>query len=118
MAKGCVLFFDPKKGFGFIVAPDVTTDHIFLHYSAIVAAPGKFRTVEDGEEVEFETEPSKTKKGGLAAVNVRRVGDGRPKQHLGTKGGQPKYTNKLTELCPTCKRPVLASKLDAARAAP
>ncbi len=51
MAKGTVKWFNDKKGFGFIVNPDLNGD-IFVHFSAIQAEG--FRSLKEGEEVEFE----------------------------------------------------------------
>ena len=55
--KGIVKWFDPKKGFGF-VTPDDGSPDVFVHHSAIHA--NGFRTLGDGEAVEFEmvTEPN------------------------------------------------------------
>ena len=48
---GKVLWFDVKKGFGFIRAED---QDVFVHYSKIIAEVGEFRTLEQGDTVEFE----------------------------------------------------------------
>mmetsp|Transcript_7968 Transcript_7968/g.9313 ORF Transcript_7968/g.9313 Transcript_7968/m.9313 type:complete len:181 (+) Transcript_7968:132-674(+) len=48
---GAVKWFDVKKGFGFIAPSDGSPD-IFVHHS-VVHAQG-FRSLADGEEVEFE----------------------------------------------------------------
>lgn len=50
--KGKVLWFDVKKGFGFIRSED--GQDVFAHYSKILANPGEFRLLEENEEVEFE----------------------------------------------------------------
>ena len=50
---GKVLWFDVKKGFGFIRSEETEGD-IFVHYSKIVAEPGVFRTLAEGDKVEFE----------------------------------------------------------------
>jgi cold shock protein len=49
---GKVLWFDIKKGFGFIRGED-RIDY-FAHYSKISAQSGEFRTLAEGERVSFE----------------------------------------------------------------
>lgn len=67
MAKGKVKWFNEKKGFGFIVDPNVPTD-IFVHYSAIQNEG--FRTLSEGDNVEYELfEDDK----GAKARNVMKV---------------------------------------------
>ncbi len=68
MAVGRVKWFNEKKGFGFIERFD--GNEIFVHYSAIseVASKG-FRTLIEGEEVEFDLYDSPK---GFLAKNVRR----------------------------------------------
>ena len=51
MARGTVKWFNDKKGFGFIVDPEVTGD-IFVHFSAIQTKG--FRSLKEGEEVDYE----------------------------------------------------------------
>jgi len=51
--NGTVKWFDEKKGFGFIERED-GEDDVFVHYSNI-AGTG-FRTLHDGEKVEFKVE--------------------------------------------------------------
>ena len=48
---GKVLWFDAKKGFGFIRSD---SQDIFVHFSKIDSPPGEFRILEEGETVEFE----------------------------------------------------------------
>jgi len=48
--RGKVKWFDPKKGYGFIVGPD--DQDVFVHYSQILG--DGFRSLKDGEEVEYE----------------------------------------------------------------
>ena len=50
-ARGTVKWFNEKKGFGFIVDPEVPTD-IFVHFSAINA--DGFRTLTEGDQVAYE----------------------------------------------------------------
>lgn len=62
--KGTVKWFDAKKGFGFITPEG--GDDVFVHHS-VIHAQG-FRTLGEGENVEFEviTEPN----GKSKAINV------------------------------------------------
>ena len=55
--KGTVKWFDAKKGFGFLIPDDGSPD-VFVHHSSIHA--NGFRSLGDGESVEFEviTEPN------------------------------------------------------------
>ncbi len=48
--KGQVKWFDPKKGFGFIIGPD--GQDVFVHYSQIQG--DGFRSLKDGESVEYD----------------------------------------------------------------
>jgi cold shock protein len=67
MPKGTVKWFNEKKGFGFIVDPEVTSD-IFVHFSAINAEG--FKTLTEGDRVEYELF---TDEKGTKARNVCRV---------------------------------------------
>ena len=65
MAVGTVKWFDEKKGFGFII-PDEGGADLFVHHSNIVSEG--FRTLKDGQKVEFE--PAQGKKG-MEATEVK-----------------------------------------------
>lgn len=64
--QGTVKWFDVKKGYGFILNPD--GKDVFVHFSAIEEEG--FRTLRDGETVEFEQIEGPK---GLHAAHVRRV---------------------------------------------
>lgn len=67
--RGCVKWFDSKKGYGFIQCPE--QEDIFVHYTSI--RQRGFKTLDDGEEVEFDILMSER---GPQAVNVTRLGGG------------------------------------------
>ena len=50
MATGTVKWFDPKKGYGFLVGPE--GQDVFVHFTGIVG--DGFRALKDGESVEYE----------------------------------------------------------------
>lgn len=66
MKNGTVKWFNAEKGFGFITCEDGTD--VFVHFSGIVS--NGFRTLEEGQKVQFETEASDK---GPKAVNVTIV---------------------------------------------
>ena len=61
---GRVKWFDEKKGFGFIEQQD--GKDVFVHFRAITGSG--FKTLADGQEVEFEIEQGQK---GPQAVNVK-----------------------------------------------
>jgi len=66
MATGTVKWFNEKKGYGFIEQED--GPDVFVHHSGINAAG--FKTLKEGDRVEFEIEQGKK---GPSAVNVTVV---------------------------------------------
>ncbi|MFA4016412.1 MAG: hypothetical protein RUDDFDWM_001515 [Candidatus Fervidibacterota bacterium] len=66
MPIGRVKWFNNKKGYGFIERDD--GEDVFVHYSEIRGQG--YRTLKDGQTVEFEIEETPR---GLRAVNVRVV---------------------------------------------
>lgn len=64
--QGAVKWFDPKKGFGFIVGPE--GQDIFVHFSQIEGAG--FRVLKDGSLVRYDAERSDK---GWHATRVVRV---------------------------------------------
>ena len=66
MATGTVKWFNAEKGYGFIERED--GDDVFVHYSAIQTSG--YRTLEEGQRVEFDVGPGKK---GEEAQNVRLV---------------------------------------------
>lgn len=64
--RGEVKWFDPKKGYGFIVGPE--GQDVFVHFSQI--AGDGFRSLKDGEPVDYDlVEGDK----GLQAREVKRA---------------------------------------------
>lgn len=66
--RGTVKWFNDAKGFGFITPEEGDRD-VFVHFSEIQA--DGFKSLTEGEEVEFELDDSGPK--GPAALGVRRV---------------------------------------------
>ncbi len=66
MSKGRVKWFNEAKGYGFI-AQDSGED-VFVHFSAIQSEG--FKTLQEGQEVEFEIEAGDK---GLHAAHVVKV---------------------------------------------
>ena len=65
MAVGTVKWFNPTKGFGFIVPEDGSKD-VFVHISAVERAGMK--TLNEGQRVSYEVA---TERGKQAAVNLK-----------------------------------------------
>jgi len=68
MPQGIVKWFNNKKGFGFITDPAGAAADIFVHYSEICT--DGFKTLEQGDTVEYELAPSER---GPKALNVVRI---------------------------------------------
>ncbi len=68
MARGTVKYFNDTKGYGFIVPEGQDGSEVFVHFSAIES--GGFRTLQEGERVEFETVSSTR---GTEATHVLKV---------------------------------------------
>jgi len=66
VAVGTVKFFNNEKGFGFISRDD--GDDVFVHFSNISGSG--FKTLEEGQKVEFEIGPGRK---GPEALDVRAV---------------------------------------------
>ena len=64
--EGIVKWFDPRKGFGFVIGPE--GQDIFVHYS-VIQGEG-FRVLKDGSKVSYDA--SKSDKG-WKATRVSRV---------------------------------------------
>ena len=66
MEHGTVKWFNASKGYGFIKRS--TGEDVFVHYRAISGTG--YRSLNDGDTVEFEVEPGPK---GLQALNVSVV---------------------------------------------
>ena len=66
MARGTVKWFNDQKGYGFISAEG--HQDVFVHHASIQG--GGFRTLHEGEQVEFEI---KTSERGAEAAHVIRL---------------------------------------------
>jgi len=69
---GRVKWFDAQKGYGFVEREG--EEDVFVHYSSIQMEG--YKTLDDGEQVEFDIVMGDR---GPQAVNVIRLGGGRPK---------------------------------------
>ena len=65
--QGTVKWFNDGKGFGFITSDGGGRD-VFIHQTSI--SSGGFRSLAEGDTVEFETEPEQQ---GPQVKNVRRI---------------------------------------------
>ena len=68
MNNGTVKWFNAQKGFGFIT-DDATGKDVFVHFYAIMV--DGFKTLEEGQKVNFDTETDPKDNSKLRAVNVR-----------------------------------------------
>ena len=85
MAKrGKVKWFSNVKGYGFIEQED--GDDAFVHYSDIVG-DDKYKTLEEGENVEYDLQASDGRKG-PKAVNVVRLGQSSGAEGAAPEGGE------------------------------
>ncbi|MBI5230665.1 MAG: cold-shock protein [Coriobacteriales bacterium] len=67
MASGTVKWFNSEKGYGFIERED--GDDLFVHFSEIQGEG--YKTLEEGQAVEFEVTTGRN--GKLQASNVRKA---------------------------------------------
>lgn len=68
MPTGTVKWFNPVKGFGFIV-PDDGSDDAFVHISAVELAG--LTTLNEGQKVEFDLQPGRN--GRMAAAELKII---------------------------------------------
>lgn len=70
MKQGTVKWFNAEKGYGFISDSEGGND-VFVHFSAIIAEG--YKTLNEGQKVEFETEADPKDAGKLRAINVKAL---------------------------------------------
>ena len=68
MNKGTVKWFNAEKGYGFISNDEGGAD-VFVHFSAIQT--DGYRTLTEGQKVEFDVEPDPKNSAKMRAVNVK-----------------------------------------------
>jgi CspA family cold shock protein len=55
MVNGTVKWFNSRKGYGFITFEDGSEEKdVFVHFSSILAEENSFKTLNEGDKVEFE----------------------------------------------------------------
>ncbi|KAI8618906.1 cold-shock' DNA-binding domain-containing protein [Chytriomyces sp. MP71] len=85
---GYVKFFNSQKGYGFIIPAEGELE-VFVHHTAILRSDGGFRSLAEGEEVEFDMIKGPK---GLQAANVTGPNDpgslqySSPPQYFGGNG--------------------------------
>lgn len=70
MSTGTVKWFNAEKGYGFIKNDDDSGD-LFVHFSAIQT--DGFKTLDEGQQVEFDAEADPKNSSKMRAVNVRTL---------------------------------------------
>ncbi len=96
MPTGTVKWFNNQKGFGFISPSEGETD-VFVHYSAIVAQDNDFASLNENDEVEYETHQGEK---GLEArgVTVTKKAPFQPRsQNRGGGGGGARKNNRYSD---------------------
>jgi len=54
MVNGTVKWFNSRKGYGFITYEEGSEEKdVFVHFSSIVSEEGSFKTLYEGDKVEF-----------------------------------------------------------------
>jgi len=70
MQQGTVKWFNADKGYGFISNDDGSED-VFVHFSAIQT--DGFKTLEEGQKVQYDVEPDPKNSAKSRAVNVQSL---------------------------------------------
>lgn len=85
MVNGTVKWFNSRKGYGFITAED--EQDVFVHFSEIQTTDDGFKTLYEGDKVEFEI--TEGDKGPQASTVV--IVEKAPREFRGRGGGEGSY---------------------------
>jgi CspA family cold shock protein len=81
MVEGTVKWFDSRRGYGFITQ-NGGSDDVFVHYSAIEGPEDEYKTLYEGDKVEFDIVEGKK---GPQANNVEVI-EHAPRQSFQNRG--------------------------------
>ncbi|MFX0071590.1 MAG: cold-shock protein [Candidatus Hermodarchaeota archaeon] len=81
MTEGTVKWFNSRRGYGFIT-PEEGADDVFVHFSAIEGPENEFKTLYEGDKVEFDVVDGQK---GSQAANVEVI-EHAPRQSYSNRG--------------------------------
>lgn len=81
VTTGTVKWFNDSKGFGFIVPTGTENQDLFVHHSTIKAEEGAYRTLNEGDEVEFEVAEGRKGPEATNVVVTKKAPEGTHTEH-------------------------------------